>query len=96
MKHARFNPRPSGFSYQTPRDRDRVMKPKNTVALSSKFQITIRKAIRTSRHWQFGQVFAFIPKGDGMLLVPIPSLVQLAGLARGAKPDNYRDRTNRV
>jgi hypothetical protein len=41
-------------------------------------------------------VFAFIPKGEGMMLVPVPKLEDLAGLARGAKPDDYRDRTDRV
>jgi hypothetical protein len=28
--------------------------------------------------------------------VPVPKLEDLAGLARGAKPDDYRDRTDRV
>jgi hypothetical protein len=41
-------------------------------------------------------VFAFIPGGEGMLLVPVPRLEELAGLARGAKPKDYRDRTNRI
>jgi hypothetical protein len=41
-------------------------------------------------------VFAFIPKGEGMLLVPVPRLEDLAGMARGAKPADYRDRTSRV
>ena len=40
----------------------------------------IPKAIRTARRWQAGQVFAFIPKGEGMLLVPVPSSEELAGL----------------
>jgi AbrB family looped-hinge helix DNA binding protein len=72
------------------------MKPKDTAKLSAKFQISIPKAIRTARRWQAGQVFAFIPKGDAMLLVPVPKLERLSGLARGAKPERYRDRTNRV
>ena len=72
------------------------MRTKDTAKLSSKFQISIPKAIRTARHWQAGQVFAFIPKGEGMMLVPVPALDSLAGLARGAKRDDYRDRTERV
>lgn len=72
------------------------MSPKDTAKLSSKFQISIPKAVRTARRWQAGQVFAFIPKGEGMLLVPVPKLKDLSGLARGAKPNGYRDRTNRV
>lgn len=69
---------------------------KDTARLSAKFQISIPKAIRTARQWEAGQVFAFVPKGEGMLLVPVPALEDLAGLARGAKREDYRDRTDRV
>ncbi len=68
----------------------------DTATLSTKFQISIPKTVRAARRWQAGQVFAFIPKGEGMMLVPVPKLEDLAGLARGAKPDDYRDRTDRV
>ncbi len=68
----------------------------DTATLSAKFQISIPKAIRTARHWRAGQVFAFIPKGQGMLLVPVPRREDLAGIARGANPTGYRDRTDRV
>jgi AbrB family looped-hinge helix DNA binding protein len=67
-----------------------------TATLSAKFQLSIPKAIRTARHWQAGQVFAFIAKGEGMLLVPVPKREELAGLARGAKPKDYRDRADRA
>jgi AbrB family looped-hinge helix DNA binding protein len=69
---------------------------KDTATLSSKFQISIPKAVRLARRWQAGQVFAFIPKGEGMLLVPVPKLDDLAGVAKGAKPEGYRDRSSRV
>ena len=72
------------------------MPAKETAKLSSKFQISIPKAVRRARHWRAGQVFAFIPKGEGVLLVPVPKLEDLSGLARGAKPEGYRDRTDRV
>jgi AbrB family looped-hinge helix DNA binding protein len=72
------------------------MKTHDTARLSAKFQISIPKSIRAARDWQAGQVFAFIPKGEGMLLVPVPKLDDLAGLARGAKPEDHRDRTSRV
>jgi AbrB family looped-hinge helix DNA binding protein len=72
------------------------MAAKDTATLSAKFQISIPKAIRTARHWQAGQVFAFIPKGAGMLLVPVPKVEDLRDLARGAKPKDYRDRSSRV
>lgn len=72
------------------------MSTKDTTTLSAKFQISIPKGLRTARHWQADQQFAFIPKGTGVLLVPIPSREDLAGIARGANPEEYRDRTDRV
>jgi AbrB family looped-hinge helix DNA binding protein len=66
-----------------------------TATLSSKFQISVPKAIRDDLHWEAGQEFVFIPKGKGVLLMPVPDLKQLAGLARGAKPEGYRDRQDR-
>lgn len=67
-----------------------------TATLSSKFQISIPKAIRTAHHWKAGQTFAFIPKGTGVLLVPVPEREALYGLARGASASDYRDRSDRV
>ena len=67
-----------------------------TATLSSKFQISIPKAIRSAQQWQAGLTFAFIPKGRGVLLVPIPERDALKGLARGASPTEYRDRSDRV
>jgi AbrB family looped-hinge helix DNA binding protein len=72
------------------------MATKDTATLSAKFQISIPKSIRAARQWRAGQVFAFIPRGEGVLLVPVPPIEQLAGIARGAKKTGYRDRTERV
>jgi AbrB family looped-hinge helix DNA binding protein len=72
------------------------MATKDTAKLSAKFQISIPKSVRTARRWQAGQVFAFIPKGEGVLLVPVPAAHELAGLARDANPKDYRDRSDRV
>jgi AbrB family looped-hinge helix DNA binding protein len=66
-----------------------------TATLSSKYQISVPKAIRDDLHWEAGQEFVFIPKGKGVLLMPVPDLKQLAGLARGANTENYRDRQDR-
>ena len=63
--------------------------------LSSKFQISIPKAIREGQAWQSGQEFVFIPKGKGVLLMPVPRRDDLRGLAKGADPANYRLRTDR-
>jgi AbrB family looped-hinge helix DNA binding protein len=66
-----------------------------TAKLSAKFQISIPKAVRAARHWEAGQEFAFIPKGEGVVLVPVPKFEDLAGLAHAANPEGYRDRTDR-
>jgi AbrB family looped-hinge helix DNA binding protein len=63
--------------------------------LSSKYQISIPKSVREEQHWEAGQQFAFIPKGNGVLVMPVPALEQLAGLAKGAKATGYRDRKDR-
>lgn len=66
-----------------------------TATLSSKFQISIPKAVREEQHWKAGQEFAFIPKGKGVLVMPVPELEQLVGIAKGASKDGYRDRKDR-
>jgi AbrB family looped-hinge helix DNA binding protein len=67
-----------------------------TATLSSKFQISIPKTIREEQHWQAGQEFVFIPKGKGVLIMPVPGLGQLAGIAKGASKGDYRDRKDRT
>ncbi len=67
----------------------------DTATLSSKFQISIPKAVRTARNWKPGQEFAFIPKGSGVLLVPVPKIEDLAGTLAGVDIQDYRDRDDR-
>jgi len=67
-----------------------------TATLSSKFQISLPKAIRDELHWEAGQEFVFIPKGKGVMLMPVPALDQLVGLAKGASTGNVRDRKDRA
>ncbi|WP_420223608.1 AbrB/MazE/SpoVT family DNA-binding domain-containing protein [Pigmentiphaga litoralis] len=66
-----------------------------TATLSSKFQISIPKAVRDEQHWEAGQEFVFIPKGAGVLVMPVPTFDQLAGIAKGARTDDTRDRKDR-
>ena len=68
----------------------------DTTTLSAKFQISIPKAVRETKRWKAGQEFAFIPKGTGVLLVPVPGKDELAGIAKGAKRRDYRDRADRI
>jgi len=63
----------------------------SSTTLSSKFQISIPKAVRDEQRWEAGQEFVFIPKGKGVLIMP----VQLSGLAKGARKEGYRDRKDR-
>lgn len=67
----------------------------DTATLSAKFQISIPRAVRVAQRWQAGQEFVFIPKGTGVMLVPVPEKSALAGIAKGARAIAYRDRTDR-
>jgi AbrB family looped-hinge helix DNA binding protein len=67
----------------------------DTATLSSKYQISIPKAVRSREKWQAGQEFVFIPKGNGVLLMPVPKLEDLIGIAEGADTTGYRDRQDR-
>jgi AbrB family looped-hinge helix DNA binding protein len=66
-----------------------------TATLSSKFQICVPKAVRSEQQWQAGQLFVFIPKGKGVLLMPVPEFSTLAGIAKGADTEGLRDRDDR-
>lgn len=63
--------------------------------LSSKYQISIPQSVREELRWKSGQEFVFIPKGKGVLIMPAPELANLAGIARGADPEGYRERKDR-
>jgi len=66
-----------------------------TATLSSKYQISIPKSVREEQHWQSGQQFVFIPKGKGILIMPVPNLEELKGIAAGADTTNFRDHNDR-
>lgn len=63
--------------------------------LSSKFQISIPKDVRDLQKWEAGQKFVFIPKGKGVMIMPVPTLGELKGIASGADTSDVRDRTDR-
>jgi len=71
------------------------MKPRRTAKLSTKFQLSIPKSVREKYHWEAGQEFAFIQRNGSVVLVPVPKIEELFGIAKGANGENYRDRDDR-
>ena len=67
----------------------------STATLSSKFQLSLPKALREAMQLQPGQQFELIPMGSVIQLVPRTSIKALRGIARGANPEAYRDTTDR-
>lgn len=59
------------------------------------FRLARLASIREAQQWAAGQEFVFIPKGKGVLLMPVPELDELVGMAAGADPSDYRDRQDR-
>ena len=53
------------------------------------------KAVREAHGWRPGQRFAFPPKGGGVVLAPVAEPDELAGIAKGANGEDYRDRDDR-
>jgi AbrB family looped-hinge helix DNA binding protein len=68
----------------------------STIAtVSSKFQIPIPKEVRDHLALRPGEKVAFIAKPEGFLIVRVPKREDLAGMARGANTEGYRDRNDR-
>jgi len=67
----------------------------STSTLSSKFQVSIPKALRDRLSWRPGQKIAFIAKADGVLMVSVPDREALFGIAPGVNTEGYRDRDDR-
>jgi AbrB family looped-hinge helix DNA binding protein len=66
------------------------------MTLSSKYQISIPKEVREQQGWRAGQKLVFVPSDSGgVALVPVPTLEELRGIAKGANPEGYRDREDR-
>ncbi len=64
-----------------------------TGVLSKRFTLTVPESIRAMQGWQPGQRFALVPKGSGVLLMPVPDKASLEGMAKGARAENFRDRS---
>jgi AbrB family looped-hinge helix DNA binding protein len=68
---------------------------KVSARVSSKFQISIPKAVRDEAGIQAGQDYVFVPKGKNLLLVRAPTREQMFGLFKGADNSDPRDHTDR-
>jgi AbrB family looped-hinge helix DNA binding protein len=66
-----------------------------TATVSSKYQIAIPREVRDRMGLRPGQKVAFIATIDGVMMVPVPERDEMAGIARGANPEGYRDRNDR-
>jgi hypothetical protein len=72
-----------------------------TTHLTSSVQFFLGRGVASSRGDPLNFLrpvfpeFVFIPKGKGVLVMPVPELKQLAGIAKGANKDGYRDRRDR-
>ncbi len=68
---------------------------KHGSTLSPKYQVSIPKALREQLSWKPGQKVVFVPKGNGVLMIPAPELESLFGIAPGVNVEDYRDRDDR-
>jgi hypothetical protein len=48
--------------------------------------------LRLALNLRPGQAYAVIPRGKSVVLVPVPTLEEIAGIAEGADTEGYRDR----
>ena len=64
----------------------------SSVTLSPDLAIQFPPEARTELNLRPGQAYAVIPRGKSLLLVPVPTLEELCGIAEGAATEGYRDR----
>ena len=67
--------------------------------LSSKFQLSIPKAIRDDLHLQAGQQFTLIARGSIIELIPMRSIIEARGMLSSCEvkdSSEYRDRQERA
>ena len=70
----------------------------NTAKLSSKFQLSIPKAIRDHQNLQAGQLFTIVERGHIIELVPTRNLKDARGMLQSSsykETSEYRDRAER-
>ena len=68
----------------------------DSVTVSADYRITIPPSIRECMPLHPGQELVVIARGGIISLVPIPTLEELRGIARGANTEGLRDEHDRV
>ncbi len=66
------------------------------VVLSPKYQIVMPKEVRENLGLKKGQKFAVIVKNGVISLVPVPSLEELRGIAKGIEMRKVREDEERI
>ncbi|MCK4418817.1 AbrB/MazE/SpoVT family DNA-binding domain-containing protein [Candidatus Aerophobetes bacterium] len=66
------------------------------VVLSPKYQIVMPKEVRENLGLKKGQKFAVIVKNGVISLVPVPSLEELRGIAKGIEMREVREDEERI
>lgn len=66
------------------------------VVLSPKYQIVMPKEVRKNLGLKKGQKFAVIVKNGIISLVPVPSLEELRGIAKGIEMRKVREDEERI
>lgn len=67
----------------------------DAATLSETFELKIPEGVRAANNWKPGQEFVFIPRNGGVMLVRVPTIDEMRGIAKGADADGYRDRNDR-
>jgi AbrB family looped-hinge helix DNA binding protein len=62
----------------------------DTTKMSSRFRISIPKAVREKYNWKPGQKIHLVPSGGGLMLVPVPESGDLVGMAEAADPKDRK------
>ncbi len=65
------------------------------VTVSSKYEIVIPKSVREQVGIKPGQKMMMLVQGESITLVPVLSLHELQGFAKGINTENYRDEEDR-
>ncbi len=66
------------------------------VVISPKYQVVIPKEIRENLKLKKNQKLAVIVKDGVISLIPIPSMEELRGMAKGVKMEGFRENEERI